>query len=113
MSNTRTGSELIPRLSLRALVRAQRRPLRNGLRSDVISWHHVDNNIYGCSPCPWCGSVFRASYYYGPVTWIDCDDCGYCEQAHVVAVHGVGYGTRVLTALAVTVLAAAFSEAWL
>lgn len=40
----------------------------------------TDNrNMYGCTPCPKCGSVYRVPYNRHPHgRVIDCDDCGYC-----------------------------------
>lgn len=52
-------------------------------------------NMYGCLPCPKCGSTFRASYRRpvfkdphpkdaapgGSLRTIECDDCGFKESA--------------------------------
>lgn len=51
-----------------------RRPVR-------ITTRDPANNMYGCPPCPQCGSAYRAPY--GSVTAkvlsVECDDCGYKE----------------------------------
>lgn len=44
----------------------------------------VDNyalgaNMYGCMPCPKCGSKYRAAYR--KTITVDCDDCGFKELA--------------------------------
>lgn len=40
-------------------------------------------NMYGCLPCPKCGSVYRAGYEERPTKGkprqIECDDCGFAE----------------------------------
>lgn len=37
-------------------------------------------NMYGCEPCPKCGSKYRCVFAKTPDR-IDCDDCGYVEKA--------------------------------
>jgi hypothetical protein len=48
----------------------------------IIDYEHADANMYGCQPCPHCGSTKRA-------TWpgksqdsyrIECDDCGFKQE---------------------------------
>lgn len=37
-----------------------------------------DANMYGCLPCPECGSRYRAPYKRQTYQ-IECGDCGYIE----------------------------------
>lgn len=49
--------------------------------SGVVDWEDPQANMYGCLPCPKCGSEYRASYDNGPdAGMICCDDCGFKEQ---------------------------------
>ena len=36
----------------------------------------VVRNMYGCLPCPTCGSKYRSTLYESFVLYIICDDCG-------------------------------------
>ena len=36
-------------------------------------------NMYGCQPCPKCGSKFRCRFNNAPQI-ISCDDCGHEER---------------------------------
>lgn len=36
------------------------------------------DNMYGCQPCPECGSAYRCVFAKTPKQ-IDCDDCGHVE----------------------------------
>ena len=45
-------------------------------------------NMYGCEPCPKCGSKYRCVFNEKP-NLIQCDDCGENEMATVV------YGERI------------------
>lgn len=54
--------------------------------SNVIDWNDSLKNMYGCAPCPQCGSKCRAPYKsskkakeMGAPT-IECDDCGHVER---------------------------------
>jgi DNA-directed RNA polymerase subunit RPC12/RpoP len=42
-------------------------------------------NIYGCFPCPVCGSRFRASYVRAETKkrTVECDDCGHVEPGRL------------------------------
>lgn len=33
-------------------------------------------NMYGCLPCPWCGSQYRYPFKENGRNVIACDDCG-------------------------------------
>ncbi len=39
--------------------------------------NELQRNMYGCLPCPKCGSVYRYPTIVPPV--IQCDDCGFQE----------------------------------
>lgn len=47
----------------------------------------TNRNMYGCTPCPKCGSKFRVTYktsklaQYTGNPMIECDDCGLAEFA--------------------------------
>lgn len=50
----------------------------------VIDTGDPEENMYGCRPCPKCGSKYRAPFRRGQ--WpegaefsIECDDCGFRE----------------------------------
>lgn len=43
--------------------------------SNRIDYEHPKSNMYGCQPCPQCGSKYRVVMAAAPDT-IDCDDCG-------------------------------------
>ena len=49
--------------------------------SNTVTWNAPIDlvNIYGCTPCPWCGSKHRAGYK--KTNTIDCDDCGFTVPA--------------------------------
>ena len=59
----------------------------------VVDSSREGNNMYGCEPCPKCGSVYRAPFMRHPETLvlangnpaarmtIECDDCGYRQWA--------------------------------
>lgn len=55
-----------------------------------VDWESPTANMYGCEPCPKCGSEFRASYRTSrlakvlkhPV--IECN-CGFVEKAEYVS----------------------------
>ena len=50
--------------------------------SSVVDWDSPTANIYGCQPCPKCGSKYRASYRESGM--IECDDCG-LKQPYTLA----------------------------
>jgi predicted RNA-binding Zn-ribbon protein involved in translation (DUF1610 family) len=52
------------------------------VNSDVIRYNEVNANMYGCQPCPMCGSRYRASYIREGKRRIECDDCGYKQWAN-------------------------------
>ncbi len=37
----------------------------------------AETNMYGCTPCPKCGSELRVPYQCGR---IECDNCGFTER---------------------------------
>lgn len=46
-------------------------------------------NLYGCLPCPKCGSVYRCPYDRAEGLVVECDECGLVEPAdenHPIAV---------------------------
>lgn len=43
-------------------------------KANVVDIANPKANMYGCLPCPKCGSEFRTPQKSG---WIKCDDCGY------------------------------------
>ena len=47
--------------------------------SNVVSFDSYTANMYGCEPCPKCGSKFRYVMADTPKQ-IDCDDCGFKER---------------------------------
>jgi predicted RNA-binding Zn-ribbon protein involved in translation (DUF1610 family) len=51
--------------------------------SGTVSWAEGEGrNMYGCLPCPKCGSEFRAAYKSGrSAGMVACDDCGFSEPA--------------------------------
>lgn len=56
------------------------------IASNVISYENPVHNMYGCAPCPKCGSKYRAAFRKsgGPDSGglrIECDDCGHNEWA--------------------------------
>lgn len=55
-----------------------------------VDFDSATANMYGCEPCPKCGSKHRAAYTgskaakrWGRAT-IECDDCGHVEPAEFV-----------------------------
>lgn len=42
-------------------------------------WAQADMNMYGCTPCPKCGSEYRCVFNNAP-SLMQCDDCGHEEQ---------------------------------
>ena len=40
-------------------------------------------NMYGCEPCPKCGSKYRAPFKPDGVLMIECDDCGFKEPGEI------------------------------
>jgi len=53
------------------------------LPSNVICHSDPQANMYGCQPCPKCGSLYRASYKRPDDLWIECDECGYKQRGHI------------------------------
>ena len=53
--------------------------LRVVVNSDVVCLYAFGANMYGCQPCPECGSKYRYSLAREPRV-ILCDDCGHKEQ---------------------------------
>lgn len=54
----------------------------NDWRSGIVDFQSPSANMYGCQPCPKCGSKFRASYKSGrSAGMVACDDCGHHEPA--------------------------------
>jgi predicted RNA-binding Zn-ribbon protein involved in translation (DUF1610 family) len=47
----------------------------------IVNHDDADANMYGCYPCPKCGSVYRASYDREEGLMVECDDCGLTETA--------------------------------
>jgi hypothetical protein len=47
--------------------------------SSIIDDNSPTANMYGCEPCPKCGSKYRCVMAATPDT-IDCDDCGHSEK---------------------------------
>lgn len=47
--------------------------------SGVVDWSDLNANMYGCLPCPQCGSVYRAAYKKTGL--VECDQCGFKETA--------------------------------
>lgn len=46
--------------------------------SNVVDCNSPTANMYGCEPCPQCGSRYRCVFQATPDV-INCDDCGYKE----------------------------------
>ena len=57
--------------------------------SGTVQWdnENLNRNLYGCLPCPRCGSKCRAAYR--KTMTVDCDDCGFAEPAVFAANDGV------------------------
>jgi hypothetical protein len=51
--------------------------------SKVVSLDSKTANMYGCEPCPKCGSKYRCIFNEKP-NLIQCDDCGYNEEAEML-----------------------------
>ena len=49
------------------------------VESNVVDIYEPTANMYGCQPCPQCGSKYRAVFNEKPDT-IQCDDCGFEEK---------------------------------
>jgi len=49
-------------------------------KSNVVDIYSETANMYGCEPCPKCGSKYRY-ITFGNV--IQCDDCGYDENSEI------------------------------
>lgn len=47
--------------------------------SSVVDLYDPTANMYGCQPCPQCGSVYRCVSNDKP-DYIQCDDCGTEEK---------------------------------
>lgn len=50
--------------------------------SAVLDLEHPDANMFGCLPCPKCGSKYRAPFASKAdpkVVNVECDDCGLKE----------------------------------
>ena len=45
--------------------------------SGVVDFEDGSKNMYGCSPCPRCGSVYRCAFQ--KTMTVDCDDCEFVE----------------------------------
>lgn len=52
----------------------------------TVDWvSREGRNMYGCLPCPSCGSEFRAAF--GRPWWdfrVECDECGLVQPARLV-----------------------------
>jgi hypothetical protein len=48
-------------------------------KSTVVDPESPTANMYGCEPCPRCGSEYRCIFKNKP-DLIQCDDCGYNEK---------------------------------
>jgi len=51
---------------------------------ETIDFTDEKRNMYGCAPCPNCGSVYRYGRTVRGEHRIDCDDCGYIAPATIV-----------------------------
>lgn len=49
------------------------------MKSSILDDNSPTANMYGCEPCPQCGSKYRCVLNDNP-DQIDCDDCGFKEQ---------------------------------
>lgn len=47
--------------------------------SSEVDYNSPTANMYGCEPCPKCGSKYRCVFQDKPTT-IDCGDCGFQEE---------------------------------
>lgn len=47
--------------------------------SSVVDLRSPTANMYGCEPCPKCGSRYRCVFMNAP-EFIQCDDCGFNES---------------------------------
>ena len=47
--------------------------------SNIVDIYSPTANMYGCEPCPECGSKYRC-VFAATSERIDCDDCGHVEQ---------------------------------
>jgi DNA-directed RNA polymerase subunit RPC12/RpoP len=47
--------------------------------SSIVDVNSPTANMYGCEPCPKCGSKFRCVFVSKP-DLIQCDDCGHHEK---------------------------------
>lgn len=61
-----------------------------------------DRNLYGCTPCPQCGAVYRwptQTVHPKHPKSIICDDCGFIEGPWISSDDGYSYDVRVGGAL--------------
>ena len=49
------------------------------MSSSIVDLNSPTANMYGCEPCPQCGSNYRCVFQNTP-DQIDCDDCGFIEK---------------------------------
>ena len=61
---------------------ATKRVAKNQLASAIVDIHDMTANMYGCQPCPKCGSMYRCMFNDKPGV-IQCDQCGHNEVAVV------------------------------
>ena len=68
---------------MRAKGVAYREPPRQVSASGIVDDEDPDANMYGCLPCPRCGSQYRASFQRvgGSARDVACDECGFREPA--------------------------------
>jgi len=59
----------------------QQRTYKVKTASNIIDYELETSNMYGCQPCPKCGSKFRWCQNDPISKLILCDDCGYSEKA--------------------------------
>jgi ribosomal protein L37AE/L43A len=48
--------------------------------TNIVDIYSPTANMYGCEPCPKCGSKYRCVFNEKPGI-IQCDHCGYDEKA--------------------------------
>lgn len=63
-------------------IREKGRCLRGGdplIPSSIVDVLSKTANMYGCEPCPKCGSKYRCVFNNKP-DYIQCDDCGFQEK---------------------------------
>jgi hypothetical protein len=54
--------------------------------SAIVDVNSPTANMYGCEPCPRCGSRFRCVWQARP-NLIECDECGLKERIIHPSVH--------------------------